>query len=305
MESGRSPDGRPIDHVPRLPRVWPVFVAFFIVLGGVIVGTGVLAVGLLAFQEGGMPPAGELESSLGAVIITPHALIASVLLSVFLLLTTSFGAAALSPEAVGRRMRLEKRPTPFLAYPVSIVGLLVVGQSAESAAVWLGFRDGTSALDVLADIVAGMPQTAFVMLLIAASLGAGLAEELFFRGYMQTRLKARWGAVAGVIVSAIAFAVLHLNPLHSTLAFFMGIYLGWLAELTGSIRLPIVAHIGNNFLAFLEMRLTENTLDAPIPYLVVGSTLAVASILLLRRLVPPMQNAAPSAEVPSDDVREP
>ena len=297
-------DTRPLDstqHSSQPPRrVWPVFVAFIVVLGGVLVGSGVLVVALVAWQEGGMPRTSELESRLGAVLLTPPALIASVSLSVFLLLSSSLIGAALSAQPMGERLRLRKQSIPFLAYPVSIVGLLVVGQSLEYVAIWLGFRDGTSALDVLADAVAGMPQTAFAVFLIAGSLGAGLAEELFFRGYMQTRLTARWGVVAGLIVSSIAFAVLHLDPLHATLAFFMGIYLGWLAELGGSILLPIVAHIGNNFLAFVMMRVTENTVEAPIPYFAVSVTLAVVCVLLLRRFVPSTQNAALSTELRSD-----
>jgi len=297
-------DGRPIDstqHSSQPPRrVWPVFVAFIVALGGVLVGSGVLAVALVVLQEGGMPPASELESRLGAVLLTPPALIASVSLSVFLLLSTSLIGATLSAQPMGERLRLRKQSIPFRAYPISIVGLLVVGQTVEYIAIWLGFRDGRSALDMLADAVAAMPQTAFVVLLIAGSLGAGLAEELFFRGYMQTRLTARWGVVAGLIVSSIAFAVLHLDPLHATLVFFMGIYLGWLAELSGSIVLPIVAHVGNNFLAFVMMRVTENTVEAPIPYFMVSVTLAVVCVLLLRRFVSPTQDAPLSADLRSD-----
>ena len=285
------PNGRTeqSDRAPR--RIWPVFVAFVIVFAGVLVGSGMLAGALVALEEGGMPPPDELNARVAAVVLTPPALIGSILLSILLLLSTALIGATLSPQRLGERLRLSKLSIPLAAYPVSVLGLLVVGQSAGYVSIWLGFRDGGSVLDLVADAVAAMPQRPFIVCLIAGSLGAGFAEELFFRGYMQTRLTSRFGVAAGLIVSSMAFGILHFDPLHATLVFFMGIYLGWLSELSGSIVLPIVAHIGNNFVVFAAMRMTENTVEAPIPYFIVSVSLAVVCVALLRRLVSQRQTA--------------
>jgi membrane protease YdiL (CAAX protease family) len=73
-------------------------------------------------------------------------------------------------------------------------------------------------------------------------------EELFFRGYVQTRLCARFGGWPGVIVTAALFGFLHLDWSHSPSAFVIGLFLGWLARCAGSIRPGLLAHAVNNTL---------------------------------------------------------
>ena len=43
-------------------------------------------------------------------------------------------------------------------------------------------------------------------------VGAPFFEELFFRGLVQGTLTARWGVAVGLVVQALLFAVVHLNP---------------------------------------------------------------------------------------------
>lgn len=40
-------------------------------------------------------------------------------------------------------------------------------------------------------------------------INAGLAEELFFRAYLQSRLEVIWGQWSGIIIAAILFAIMH------------------------------------------------------------------------------------------------
>ncbi len=271
---------------PPQPRVWPVFVAFVAILSGILVGSIVLVITLVILERGTLSPPDELEASVQNIALRAPVIIGTVALSVFLLSSSSLFGSVLSPQRLRERLRFRTPSVPFLAYPTSILGLLVVGQLLEYVAAWLGVLDGTTALELLAEAIRGMTGSAFAIFLLVASLGAGIAEELFFRGYMQTRLTERWGVGIGIVATSIAFAILHFDPVHSSVAFFMGLYLGWLAELSRSIVLPMAAHVGNNLVALAATRLTEGSLEVSAIGVAASAVLAILCILVLKRLAP-------------------
>lgn len=85
-------------------------------------------------------------------------------------------------------------------------------------------------------------------------------EEVFFRGYVQTRLKEAWGEgklrILGVRTGAyfwvtqLLFATAHLGDLDASRlsVFFPSILFGWLRERTGSIGASVWVHAGSNLL---------------------------------------------------------
>jgi membrane protease YdiL (CAAX protease family) len=91
-------------------------------------------------------------------------------------------------------------------------------------------------------------------------LVVALPEELFFRGYMQTRLTHLWGQgrtrLLGVQVgrafwtTQLLFALAHLGELHPwrLSVFVPALLFGWLRERTGSIGPAVVAHAFSNLL---------------------------------------------------------
>jgi membrane protease YdiL (CAAX protease family) len=258
-----------------------VFLAFVTVLAANLAGSILLVYGFAVAQRGAASSE-EVESAVSSIVLEPPVVIGSVALSVTMLLGASLIGAAASPIPMRKRLRLRNSSERLRVYVVAILGLVVAGQTFEYLSIWLGLRDGTSALDFLAKVIASMPGPAFAALLVVGSLGAGIAEELFFRGYMQTRLVERWGAPLGIVLSAAAFGILHFDPLHSSIAFIMGLYLGWLAELRQSILLPIVAHVGNNIVAFVATRLSGGEVEGSVPWFVISAVLALASISWLR-----------------------
>nr|WP_253902941.1 CPBP family intramembrane glutamic endopeptidase [Corallococcus exiguus] len=128
----------------------------------------------------------------------------------------------------------------------------------------------------------------FAALLFFGALVAGTAEELFFRGYVQTRLVERWGRTAGIVGAATLFGILHFDPIHSPMALMMGLFLGWLAERTGSLRLPIFVHVFNNLTSFLLSRYAPSTTELPasihVTLLAVCSLAFVGTVTALRRM---------------------
>lgn len=76
----------------------------------------------------------------------------------------------------------------------------------------------------------------------------GAAEEMFFRGLMQTSMAARWGRWPAVLITAAAFGLVHVNPLQGSLAALAGLYLGWIVERFESVRPAMAAHAANNAL---------------------------------------------------------
>lgn len=81
-----------------------------------------------------------------------------------------------------------------------------------------------------------------------------IAEELFFRGALQGLLRP-CGSAAAIFGPALLFALLHLDPIQGLTALVCGIFLGWLAERSGSILPGMLLHFTNNCLAFLSLYL--------------------------------------------------
>lgn len=81
-----------------------------------------------------------------------------------------------------------------------------------------------------------------------------IAEELFFRGALQGLMRPS-GSIAAIVAPALLFAVLHFDLAQSITALLCGLFLGWLAERTGSILPGMLLHFLNNTLAFLQIYL--------------------------------------------------
>lgn len=93
--------------------------------------------------------------------------------------------------------------------------------------------------------------------LLAASiivLVPAFTEELLFRGVILNGFQKNYFDKKAVILSALLFGIVHLNPWQFLTAFIFGTYLGWIITKTSSILPCIFLHFLNNFLFFLIMR---------------------------------------------------
>lgn len=149
-----------------------------------------------------------------------------------------------------------------------------------------------------------------VVLAILASTVAPLCEEAAFRGYLQRTLALRVRPGRAILVVAVLFATLHLDPVRFPALVVLGAVFGWLAWRAGSTWPAIAAHAANNALAsglVLALGAPEATAPEPPPSFplvtiaVGGLALAfLAQVYAAATPAPPPPEAAVERIVPED-----
>lgn len=126
---------------------------------------------------------------------------------------------------------------------VAVVCALVV--AAVTAEV-TGRVPTSAAGDLVADLASeGLGPV--VVLALLSVVGAPLVEEVAFRGLLYGALeKAGRSTGTCVVVSAVVFAVFHLEPGRLPLLLVSGVVLGVVRARTGSTGAAVVAHVVNN-----------------------------------------------------------
>lgn len=88
---------------------------------------------------------------------------------------------------------------------------------------------------------------------------APLAEEMVFRGaILRSLLRWKSNPWVGIVISAILFAVIHMNPAQMPHAFLIGLLLGWMYWRTDSIVPGVVYHWVNNTVAYILYNIYPN-----------------------------------------------
>ena len=85
---------------------------------------------------------------------------------------------------------------------------------------------------------------------IGVVIAAPLAEETFFRGFVFTGLRQRYGWQRAALISSGLFALFHLDPIVLIPIFILGYLLAYCYQRTDSIWPSIILHASNNALAF-------------------------------------------------------
>ena len=116
---------------------------------------------------------------------------------------------------------------------------------------------------------------------------APIVEELIFRGLIYHGLKRNYNSFTAVFMSALLFALFHLNPWQFPATFVLGLLLGWLMVRTKSIVLAILGHSINNLLVLLSVTYWEQIYAHPIylmekhDFLYVSGLVVAASIIFM------------------------
>jgi len=88
-----------------------------------------------------------------------------------------------------------------------------------------------------------------IMLILSVTVVAPIYEEIIFRGLLLKGMSKSINKWTALVISALLFALVHMNVPQGINAFFLGLTLGFIYLRTGSIYLSIFAHFVNNFLA--------------------------------------------------------
>lgn len=251
------------------------FVGYAVAFAGTLAAS--LAAGfLLLALHPGEPPADVIESLAG--LLAGGFASSSTLLAVALLGTRSPRPA---------RLRLVAGRASGAAILVMVVGVLALGQALESLAFVLGLASG-GALEEIRSALAEASGPMLALAVLGIGVLAGVAEEVFFRGFMQTRLRERWPPWAAIGVTALCFGVLHLDRVHATLAFVLGLYLGFVAERSRSVVPAAVCHVLNNTGSILLTALvgTATGVLTNLGLFVATTAVFATAVGVLQRLLP-------------------
>ena len=106
------------------------------------------------------------------------------------------------------------------------------------------FRD-----EIVRPLAAGLTWTSAVVV----SILAGVGEEMFFRGLVQSEL--------GIVIASVLFGLLHFGPAARQFAFVVflyvviGLYFGLIVVFAGDLWVAVIAHSVYDIVAFAYMKL--------------------------------------------------
>ncbi|MFT5527416.1 MAG: membrane protease YdiL (CAAX protease family) [Pirellulaceae bacterium] len=244
--------------------IWTLGLMFFQVVVGGVFGIGLLLISAFAFREsispGGLPP-----------------WITNILIPVGTLTTL---AAAVAVCALYYRGQTKRRiawrfcsMTQLFLVALSVVPLATVASEVVNwAGEYLPNLNGA--------VFASFSQQPFLLVFIAACVLPGLGEEIFFRGFVHHGLSKRYGMIPTILVTSLLFGFMHVDPVQSCGAAFLGMWLHYLVWHTKSLAAPIILHVLNNTLAFVSMKFADFFPIPGVTYTEVGRTTHTPLLLL-------------------------
>ena len=258
-------------------RVWRVFATYVAAVAGIFATSGVAILALKAM----FPDVADqtlLES-------LPGLIAGSLASSIALIVTILLVVQPSTPAA----LRLLPGWETGRVLIVMILAMLALGQLLDCLTWLVGWAQRSSLVHVRRVLETAVGPDLFGAVIVFGFI-AGAAEEIFFRGFMLTRLREPWGSRRAIVASAACFGVLHVDPsgIHMLLAFVMGLFLGFVAEHTGSTLPAVVCHVVNNAVYTLQIAL-GGTLDGRAS----NAVLAVVCLVLFGACVAWLRRAAP------------
>jgi membrane protease YdiL (CAAX protease family) len=218
------------------PPLWPVLVAYACAF--VLTIAASMAYVLVASAARGV---GAERFALS----TPGLLGAALVTAVVLVSVTLVAARWAMGRPVAVRLRLGRTRARPLGFAAAIVGTAGLNLGCGAAAELLGLGQG-GVMEAVAHALEAPSPSRIAAGLAAIAIAPAIAEEGFFRGFVQTYLEAKWGRWPAVLMAAAAFGLFHIDPVQGTIAFVAGVFLGWTVERMGGLRPSIAAHAANN-----------------------------------------------------------
>ena len=254
-----------LSTIPTALR-WQLILVMYILTAIYIAGVVILLVYSFMLDEGPVHPA----LALGWIVLYVESqAVAFLALCLFgkwldadslMLLTVLLGALPVvaSTLAPNRRRMWQESPVSGGAIVLNVVGayIAVIVLNAVYHAFYLAIVH--SALPVqpthtlISKTKGGSPALAYIVFAVVIPV----AEEILFRGYLFGAVKRSLSDVYAVGITAFAFALFHAQPLHFIPLLIIGLALGWLRLRTRSLRVPMLMHAFNNWIALVHVHVT-------------------------------------------------
>ena len=135
--------------------------------------------------------------------------------------------------------------------------------------------------------------------ILKVAIIAPIIEELIFRGIIMHGLMRNYSKFTAVFVSALMFALFHLNPWQFPATFILGLLLGFLMLRTRNILLCILGHAINNGLVLFSIQyyreienssFSESSKSSQLIISFAVATVAFLLIILITRQQKPKPN---------------
>ena len=272
------------------PAVWPAFAAYAVALLLVLVATLTVLLAVAALRaHGAVAHIGpELASfALSAAGVMLAAAVSAIVLTAVALVAARLDCKSAGGGRLAERLRLGRSTATVSGMAAILAGMVGLSLASGAASELLGAgHSSNTAMDQIRSAITHLGPVRMPVAIAAIAVGPGIAEELFFRGFLQKPLIERWGRWTGIAVSAAAFGLMHLDMVQGALAFAAGLFLGWVVERFESIRPAIVAHVTNNAMFVALVPLTRSSADsraARLAVLSAGTIALVVGVAVLRR----------------------
>jgi uncharacterized protein len=267
--------------LPR-PPIWPVLAAFVAAVVLLYVATTALVFGIAMSRTGPHPT--ELAEEAMRFALSATGVMLCALLSAAVLATVAITCARLETPRVGMRLRIGRSRARRAGFAFAVFGM--IGLNVASAAICdLAGVHSQGAVAAIAHALQRPTPIRFILAIATIAIAPGVAEELFFRGLVQTRLVTRWGRWPSIFATAFGFGFVHLDLLQGAVALVAGLFLGWVVEIFDGIRPAVAAHAINNavFVAVASFGSTaDHTKFELVLVALVGLAVAGGSIAVLR-----------------------
>jgi membrane protease YdiL (CAAX protease family) len=225
----------------------------------------------------------ELSSTLGGILVIVLPQQASMFLAVWLI-------ARRSPEGAAERLGLSRGRAGPAAVVLGIAGTLGV-QWAASAVVGLVFREPSGMMREMWKMLSTPTGSRAIAIGLLISAVPGVCEEVLFRGLLLRGLLRHRSGFASIAIAGSFFALAHGELQYALAVLPLGLWLGFLAWRTGSIRLSIACHTANNLAAIVFGRIFGDAESGDLPttpwMLAAGILLCVCAAAAVRVLPSP------------------
>lgn len=153
------------------------------------------------------------------------------------------------------REKRENKGLNAACFVVPVIGGFVLMAAMYLPTVWYGYFTEAIGIPPDSGSIELTTPSSVAMIVIASVLLAPIFEETIYRGVLFHGLKQEYSALKAVLLSSLAFMLMHMSPLQVVFQFSLGVVSAYLAARSGRLMPSILLHATANALA-LVMQLT-------------------------------------------------